>query len=277
MNQLALTFNTPADLACPSCETSFFTDNYGIEIFAGNGNQWFSWQPCCSHSAHLVPTLGFSRFYGRTLEEVVNELAPAMNLRTTLDDGTLVGPLRIYDPTTVNDGKAASPAGWRSQIFADIRAHHRHHPPPHGHKFSVAVYNGLVKVGVAIISRPVSRIFAESNPTALEVTRVATWGHPALRRNTVSKLYAAAAKRAKTLKATLLITYTLYEESGSSLRASGFTPTFKTQGGSWNRTTRPRTDKAPITRKIRWERGLDRQARQLVSNRALSKDLFGHL
>lgn len=81
--------------------------------------------------------------------------------------------------------------------------------------------------------------------------------------------------RAKALGSTLLITYTLLEESGASLRASGFTPTHKTQGGTWHRAARPRQDKAPISRKIRWERGLNHKTRQLVSSRALTKDLFG--
>jgi len=50
-----------------------------------------------------------------------------------------------------------------------------------------------------------------------------------------------------------LVTYTLPEEGGSSLRAAGFTLIGETGGGSWSREDRPRVDKHPTQVKLRWE------------------------
>jgi hypothetical protein len=62
--------------------------------------------------------------------------------------------------------------------FADacafVAAWHRHHEPPVGHKFSIGVAAGQVLVGVAIVGRPVARLYDDGR--TLEVTRVATDG-----------------------------------------------------------------------------------------------------
>jgi len=50
-----------------------------------------------------------------------------------------------------------------------------------------------------------------------------------------------------------LITYTLPEEGGASLRASGFALIGQAGGGSWSRPSRPRVDLAPLQQKLRWE------------------------
>ena len=42
---------------------------------------------------------------------------------------------------------------------AFVNEHHRHHSATVGHKFSVAVNDGVSIVGVAIIGRPVARHF----------------------------------------------------------------------------------------------------------------------
>ena len=57
---------------------------------------------------------------------------------------------------------------------AFVAAHHRHHKPTVGHKFSIAaVVEGDI-VGVAIVGRPVARHF--DNGMTLEVNRVCTDG-----------------------------------------------------------------------------------------------------
>jgi hypothetical protein len=50
-----------------------------------------------------------------------------------------------------------------------------------------------------------------------------------------------------------LITYTLPEEGGASLRASGFTLIGEAGGGRWNRPGRPASDSHPLGKKLRWE------------------------
>lgn len=50
-----------------------------------------------------------------------------------------------------------------------------------------------------------------------------------------------------------LITYTLVEEPGTSLRAAGWRLIGQTDGGSWSVPSRPRVDKHPLQAKLRWE------------------------
>lgn len=266
----------PADEpdTCPACgdDWIFSVDDtiYGCDIRTGTGEQFLTWRPCCEGMRYEVESYGFEEAYGVELSRVVELIASGLEVVEILGDGdgTILAKLRTVDPAVhVGDGRAKSPKGWRGHIFADVTAHHRHHSAPQGHKFSIAVHNGLVRVGVAVIGRPVSRLLQKAEPGTLEVTRVATWGRSDLRRNASSKLYSAAGKRAKALGFSKLVTYTLESESGVSLRASGFVPTRRSSGGSWDREGRARTDKAPTSPKTRWERGLTKQARREVAER----------
>lgn len=131
---------------------------------------------------------------------------------------------------------------------AFIAEHHRHHVPPVGHKFSLAVADesGAVR-GVACIGRPVARGLDDG--WTLEVTRVATDGCP----NACSALYSAAWRAARALGYRRLGTYTLATESGVSLRAAGWREVGRVSGRSWSCPSRPRVDKHPTQNKIRWE------------------------
>jgi hypothetical protein len=128
-----------------------------------------------------------------------------------------------------------------------VRLHHRHHKPVPGAKFCLAVAVGETVVGVAIIGRPVARM--SDNGWTLEVNRVATDGT----RNACSALYGATWRATKALGYKRLITYTLPEEGGASLRASGWKCLGEAGGGSWSRKSRPRVDTAPLQVKICWE------------------------
>ena len=55
-----------------------------------------------------------------------------------------------------------------------VAAHHRHHKPVTGHKFSIGCAAEGRLVGVAIVGRPVSRYL--DNGLTLEVTRLCTTG-----------------------------------------------------------------------------------------------------
>jgi hypothetical protein len=133
------------------------------------------------------------------------------------------------------------------EACAFIALHHRHHPPPSGHKFAVAVSDGEKIVGVATIGRPIAR-HLDDGFTA-EVTRVATDST----RNACSMLYGAARRAAKALGFRLLITYTLASENGGSLRASGWRCVAETAGNSWDRPRRRRKTRHPTGPKKRWE------------------------
>lgn len=132
---------------------------------------------------------------------------------------------------------------------AYVAQYHRHHRAPAGGIFAVAVCD-MAKptvAGVAIVGRPVARN-AQDGWTA-EVTRCCTDGT----RNACSMLYRAAWRACRAMGYRRLITYTLPEEGGASLRAAGFKLIGKTKGGSWSRTTRPRIDAHPTQHKLRWE------------------------
>lgn len=128
-----------------------------------------------------------------------------------------------------------------------IRKHHRHHLPPQGWKFGLAVNDGGKVVGVVTVGRPVSRML--DNGWTLELTRCCTDGT----KHTASKLYAAAWRATRALGYRRLITYTLVEESGVSLKAAGWKVIGEAGGGSWNRAERPRIDTHPIGQKVLWE------------------------
>ena len=65
-----------------------------------------------------------------------------------------------------------------------VAAHHRHHRPVVGHRFSIGAQDGGVLVGAAIVGRPVAR-HLDDGFTA-EVTRLVTDGT----KNACSMLYA---------------------------------------------------------------------------------------
>lgn len=128
-----------------------------------------------------------------------------------------------------------------------VRQHHRHHTPPVSGLFAVAVADEEKVRGVAIVGRPVARM-AQDGLTA-EVTRVATDGA----HNACSMLYGACWRAARALGWRRLITYTLAEEAGASLRGAGWRCVGEAGGGKWSRASRPRVDMHPTQMKIRWE------------------------
>jgi len=128
-----------------------------------------------------------------------------------------------------------------------IKLHHRHHLPPQGWKFGIAVNDGDKVVGVITIGRPVARYL--DNGWTLEVTRSCTDGT----HNANSKLYSAAWRACRALGYKRLITYTLQSEPGTSLKAAGWKLVGEAGGGTWDRTSRPRVDTHPIEQKLLWE------------------------
>ncbi len=108
-------------------------------------------------------------------------------------------------------------------------------------------------MGTLVVGRPVNRNMQQRG--FLEITRGcvhADWPDEHLARHAASKLYASAIDRIKKLEQQKLMTYTLESEDGRSFRHLGFERVWLTKGGSWNTPSRPRTDKAPVTRKWLW-------------------------
>lgn len=109
-----------------------------------------------------------------------------------------------------------------------VSLHHRHHKPVVGHRFSLGVNVDSKLVGVIIVGRPVARM-CDAYLTA-EVTRCCTDGT----KNACSFLYGAAVRVSKAMGFKTIQTYTLPEEGGKSLRASGWTLLGEAGGGDWN-------------------------------------------
>ena len=104
--------------------------------------------------------------------------------------------------------------------------YHRHHKPPQGHKFSIAVNDVGEICGVVMIGRPVARHFDDG--WTLEVTRLCTIdGH----KNVASMLYGAAWRATRAMGYKRLISYILKEETGTSLVAAGYKEIGVTKGG----------------------------------------------
>jgi len=113
---------------------------------------------------------------------------------------------------------------------------HRHHKPVVGHRFSIGAAVGDEIVGAAIIGRPVARM--RDDGLTAEVTRMVTNGYP----NACSLLYAASWRAWRAMGGTRIGTYILSSETGTSLRAAGWTVMYETKArkGGWDTPSRPR-------------------------------------
>jgi len=141
-----------------------------------------------------------------------------------------------------------------SEANAAVAAWHRHHKPCQGHRFSLGVVDddGVLH-GACIVGRPVARLAGEPRKV-LEVTRLVTDGTY----NACSMLYSAAARAGKELGFERIQTYILAdEETGTSLKASGWLCEGMAGGGQWKHTDgkERRTDQ-PTGMKTRWARQL---------------------
>jgi hypothetical protein len=130
---------------------------------------------------------------------------------------------------------------------------HRHHQPSQGHRFSLGVVDadGILH-GAAIVGRPVARL-AGSPRDVLEVVRLVTDGTE----NCCSILYAAAARAGHAMGYRRIQTYVLGSESGTSLRAAGWTDEGEAGGGQWKHTDgKARRTDQPTELKRRWAKAL---------------------
>ena len=139
-----------------------------------------------------------------------------------------------------------------SEANAFVARYHRHHRPVVGHKFSIGLVAGDgARIGVAIASIPKAR--ALNDGRTLELNRICC---DPVYRHAASKLCAATIRVGKEMGYHRFVTYTLPQESGSSLRAVGFLRDGLTSARplGWNCRNRPRRtpEKYPTGVKIRW-------------------------
>lgn len=132
-----------------------------------------------------------------------------------------------------------------------VRQNHRHCTAPQGHKYSIGIKASGTLIGVVIASTPKARALDDGR--TLELNRICC--DPAYR-NAVSMVCGAAIRAAKAMGYHRIVTYTLPQESGSSMRAIGFQQDGITsvRPTGWNCRSRPRflLEKYPYGEKIRW-------------------------
>ena len=134
-------------------------------------------------------------------------------------------------------------------LVADL---HRHHKPVTGHRFSIGAFSGDTLVGVAIVGRPVAR--KTDQYLVAEVTRLCTNGH----KNACSFLYASCARICKEMGFNSIQTFILDTETGTSLKASGWSQAHTTVPSKLNWNNRPgRREDQPTGPKTKWEKVLN--------------------
>lgn len=124
---------------------------------------------------------------------------------------------------------------------------HRHLSAPRGDLFRVALHVGGELVAVAMAGRPCRML---QDGRTVEITRLASVAEVEV--NASSRLYSSLIRAGKALGYKRFVTYTLIEESGVSLRASGFEDDGLTDGGEWSRPSRRRKAAEQSGRKRRW-------------------------
>ena len=128
-----------------------------------------------------------------------------------------------------------------------IRKYHRHNAPVTTGRFAIGAQKNGKLVGVAIAGNPVARLLCDGE--TLEVLRVCTDGT----KNVNSFLYQRVKRIAQLMGYKKVITYTLQNESGSSLKAIGAEIESEVKPSSWNRPNRPRKEQEVYKqKKFRW-------------------------
>lgn len=129
--------------------------------------------------------------------------------------------------------------------MADVHRHLRR--PVTGWLFGVQVLRGERRIGVAMAARPSSRLLQDG--LTVEISRVAVLEGE---RNACSFAYGALRRAARALGYQRVVTYTLEQESGASLRAAGFRCEGLAGGGQADRPSRRRQPVEQPGRKRRW-------------------------
>ena len=138
----------------------------------------------------------------------------------------------------------------RKQVGEFVDRLHRHHDPVYRDRYRVGCEVDGKLVGVIQVGNPVARMLC--NGKTLEVVRCCTDGT----KNACSFLYSAAARVARDLGYSKIITYILDTEDGASLRAAGWHKEADIKGHNWDCPSRPRKTTAPTCDKQRWAKEL---------------------
>ena len=129
-----------------------------------------------------------------------------------------------------------------------IKEQHRHlRRPVTGWLFGVEIQRDGKRIGVACAGRPAARMLQDG--VTIEVTRVAVLEGE---QNACSFAYGALRRAALALGYRRVVTYTMLDEPGVSLRAAGFTDEGEAGGGQADRPSRRRKPVEQSGPKRRW-------------------------
>lgn len=135
---------------------------------------------------------------------------------------------------------------------AFVENFHRHNAPVQGARFALGASTADGLIGVAIVGRPLARMLQDG--LTAELLRTCT--RPEAPRGAVSFLASRAWRAWQAMGGTRMVTYTLAEESGASMRGAGWKliGDVKNTRAGWSRDHRAR-DWQPIygQQKLRWE------------------------
>ena len=131
-----------------------------------------------------------------------------------------------------------------------IASTHRHlRRPVTGWLFGVEILDDTnTRIGVAMAARPAARMLQDG--ITCEISRVAVVEGA---QNACSFAYGALRRAAVALGYQRVVTYTLADEPGTSLRAAGFVCRGPAGGGEANRPSRSRRPVEQAGMKVRWE------------------------
>lgn len=128
-----------------------------------------------------------------------------------------------------------------------VTATHRHLKAPRGDLWRTSLHVDGQLVAIGIAGRPCRML---QNGVTAEFTRIASTAEVAV--NACSRLYGALRRAGQALGYRRFVTYTLEHEPGTSLKAAGFHDDGLTDGGEWDRPSRPRAAAEQPGRKRRW-------------------------
>lgn len=187
--------------------------------------------------------------------------AAAQFLRTGLGPGKGLDELTgMRSRRIIDDGLGGLVIDWQLEVVpitlqvakVFVGRHHRHCPPPVGWRFGAGITNGSELIGVCTVGRPVARALDASRIVEVNRMCVRTDIAQGLAWNACSQLYGWAAREAVRKGFQKVITYTLQDEPGTTLKAAGWVVEHVTKARSRDTPSRRRVDKTPVVAKNRW-------------------------
>jgi hypothetical protein len=176
------------------------------------------------------------------------------------DGGSIPAP-----PLHIRKGLIARPITLRAANDF-VTAHHRHNgrTARDGGKFAVSCFMDGELVGIAIVGNPISATYMDKNKYGFVAEVLRTCTAPNAPKGAVSFLYGICTRICRDMGFDVIVTYTLEDESGASLRGAGWKEVAKTKpcAPGWRKTDHLERVHQPVMLlvKRRWEKRFSSQS-----------------